>query len=98
MRLFVGSLSFDTKEDDLQQAFAAYGTPTSVTVITDRNTGRSKGFGFVEFASAEEAKKAIEGLNGKELQGRAITVAEARPREDRGGGGGRGGGRFHDRY
>ena len=86
MRLFVGSLSFDTREDDLQQAFSAYGTPTSATVITDRDTGRSKGFGFVEFASAEEAKKAIEGLNGKELQGRTITVAEARPREERGGG------------
>ena len=97
MRLFVGSLSFDTREDDLQQAFSAYGTPTSATVITDRDTGRSKGFGFVEFASAEEAKKAIEGLNGKELQGRTITVAEARPREDRGGGGGGGGGRGGDR-
>jgi RNA recognition motif-containing protein len=97
MKLFVGSLSFDTRDDDLRAAFAPYGTPTSVTVINDRDTGRSKGFGFVEFASADEAKKAMEALNGKELQGRTITVAEARPREDRGGGGGRGGG-HRDRY
>jgi len=99
MRLFVGSLSFDTREDDLRQAFAAHGTPTSVTIIVDRDSGRSKGFGFVEFASPEEAKKAIDALNGTELQGRKITVAEARPREERGGGrggGGRGGNR--DRY
>jgi len=96
MKLFVGSLSFDTRDDDLRAAFSAYGTPTSATVINDRDTGRSKGFGFVEFASADEAKKAMEGLNGKELQGRTITVAEARPREDRGGGGGGRGGR--DRY
>ena len=88
MKLFVGSLSFDTRDDDLRTAFAAYGTPISATVIIDRDTSRSKGFGFVEFASAEEGKKAIEGLNGKELQGRTINVAEARPREDRGGGGG----------
>jgi RNA recognition motif-containing protein len=86
MRLFVGSLSFDTTDEDLRQAFAAFGTPTSATVITDRDAGRSKGFGFVEFTDAGEAKRAMEGLNGKELQGRTITVAEARPREDRGGG------------
>ena len=98
MRLFVGSLSFDTRDDDLRTAFAAYGTPVSATVIIDRDTSRSKGFGFVEFASAEEGKKAIEGLNGKELQGRTINVAEARPREDRGGGGGGGGGGRRDRY
>jgi len=104
MKLFVGSLSFDTREDDLRQAFAAHGNPTSVAVVTDRETGRSKGFGFVEFASAEEAKKAIEALNGTQLQGRTITVAEARPREDRGGGGGGGrgggggGGGRRDRY
>jgi RNA recognition motif-containing protein len=88
MRLFVGSLSFDTRDEDLMTAFSAYGTPTSATVINDRDTGRSKGFGFVEFANADEAKKAMEALNGKELQGRTITVAEARPREDRGGRGG----------
>ena len=98
MRLFVGSLSYDTRDDDLRTAFAAYGTPVSATVIIDRDTSRSKGFGFVEFASAEEGKKAIEGLNGKELQGRTINVAEARPREDRGGGGGGGGGGRRDRY
>ena len=98
MRLFVGSLSFDTRDDDLRTAFAAYGTPVSATVIIDRDTSRSKGFGFVEFASAEEGKKAIEGLNGKELQGRTINVAEARPREDRGGGGDGGGGGRRDRY
>jgi RNA recognition motif-containing protein len=103
MKLFVGSLSYDTRDDDLRTAFAAYGTPISATIIMDRETGRSKGFGFVEFASADEAKKAIEGLNGKELQGRTITVAEARPREDRGGGrggggGGCGGGGSRDRY
>jgi len=83
MRLFVGSLSFDTRDEDLHAAFAAFGTPISATVIVDRDTNRSRGFGFVEFASAEEGKKAIEGLNGKELQGRAVTVAEARPRQDR---------------
>ena len=99
MKLFVGSLSFDTRDEDLRAAFAAFGTPSSATVITDRETGRSKGFGFVEFASADEAKKAMEALNGKELQGRTITVAEARPREDRGGGGGGGGGGGRrDRY
>ena len=93
MKLFVGSLSFDTRDDDLRQAFAAHGTPISATVIVDRDTGRSKGFGFVEFASAEEGKRAMDALNGTQLQGRTITVAEARPREDRGGrGGGRGGG------
>ena len=88
MKLYVGNLSFDTRDDDLRTALSAFGTPTSATVIMDRDTGRSKGFGFVEFASTDEAKKAIDGLNGKELQGRAVTVAEARPREDRGGGGG----------
>ena len=91
MKLFVGSLSFDTRDEDLRQAFAPFGNPTSVTVVMDRMTGRSRGFGFVEFANDEEAKKAIAGLNGTELQGRTINVAEARPREDRGGGGGGGG-------
>ena len=75
MRLFVGSLSFDTREDDLRQAFAAHGAPTSVTIIVDRDTSRSKGFGFVEYGSAEEGQKAIDALNGTELQGRKITVA-----------------------
>ena len=92
MKLFVGSLSYDTRDDDLRTAFAAYGTPISATVVMDRATSRSKGFGFVEFASSEEGQRAIDGLTGKDLQGRAVTVAEARPREDRGGGGGGGGG------
>lgn len=93
MKLFVGSLSYDTRDEDLRAAFAPHGNPISATVIMDRMTGRSKGFGFVEFASAEEGQRAIEALNGTQLQGRTITVAEARPREDRGpgGGGGRGG-------
>ncbi|MBN1770300.1 MAG: RNA-binding protein [Deltaproteobacteria bacterium] len=95
MKLYVGNLPFEIRDEDLRTAVAPYGTPTSATVIMDRDTGRSKGFGFVEFAGADEGRKAIEGLNGKELQGRALTVAEARPREDRGGGGG--GGR-RDRY
>jgi RNA recognition motif-containing protein len=98
MKLFVGSLSFDTRDDDLRAAFAVHGNPLSATVIIDRNTGRSKGFGFVEYASAEEGKRAMDALNGTELQGRTITVAEARPREDRGPGGGGGGGGRRDRY
>ncbi|MDI7266668.1 MAG: RNA-binding protein, partial [Myxococcota bacterium] len=92
MKLFVGSLSFNTQDEDLRQAFAAHGNPVSATVIMDRATGRSKGFGFVEFASDDEGKKAIDALNGTELQGRTITVAQARPREDRDGGGRGGGG------
>jgi len=94
MKLFVGSLSYDTRDEDLRAAFAPHGNPISATVIMDRMTGRSKGFGFVEFASAEGGQRAIEALNGTQLQGRTITVAEARPREDRGGGGGGGRGGF----
>jgi len=86
MKLFVGGLSFDTRDEDLRAAFGAHGTPTSASVVTDRDTGRSRGFGFVEFASADEAKKAIQAMNGTELQGRTINVAEAHARE---GGGGR---------
>lgn len=89
MKIFVGGLSYDTRDEDLHQAFSAFGTPTSATVVTDRETGRSRGFGFVEFASADEARKAISGMDGKELQGRTLNVAEARSRE--------GGGR-RDRY
>jgi len=92
MKLFVGSLSYDTRDEDLRAAFAVHGNPISASVIVDRETGRSKGFGFVEFSSAEEGKRAMEALNGTQLQGRTITVAEARPREDRGGRGGGGGG------
>ncbi len=82
-KLFVGSLSWGVKDDDLANFFAAAGTVVSASVITDRDTGRSKGFGFVEMSSDDEAKKAVEELNGKELDGRAVTVNEARPREER---------------
>ncbi len=88
--LYVGNLSFNTTTDDLRQAFESYGTVTSASVITDRETGRSRGFGFVEMTTG--ADEAIEALNGADLQGRTITVNEARPRTDRRGGGGGGGG------
>jgi RNA recognition motif-containing protein len=91
MKLYVGNLNFNATEDQLRQVFGAYGELTSVTVITDRETGRSKGFGFVEFASAQEGQAAIEALDGKEVGGRALKVNEARPREG-GSGGPRGGG------
>ncbi|HEY4498039.1 MAG TPA: RNA-binding protein [Candidatus Paceibacterota bacterium] len=93
-KLYVGGLSYDTTEGSLKETFAEAGTVESANVITDRATGRSKGFGFVEMSSDEEAKKAIEMFNGKELDGRTITVNEAKPMEDRprGGGGGFGGG------
>ena len=93
-KLYVGGLSYDTTEGSLKETFAEAGTVESANVITDRATGRSKGFGFVEMSSDEEAKKAIEMFNGKELDGRTITVTEAKPMEDRprGGGGGFGGG------
>ena len=106
-KLFVGNLSFDTTENDLQDAFAAHGTITETNLMMDRTTGRPRGFGFITMSTPEEAQKAIEGLNGKDLGGRALTVNIARPKEERpgggggrggygGGGGGRGGGR--DRY
>lgn len=92
-KLYVGNLSYDTNDSDLQQMFAAYGSVQSAQVVMDRDTGRSKGFGFVEMGSDQEAQAAIQGLNGKEAGGRSLTVNEARPREDRGGGrGGYGGG------
>lgn len=81
--LFVGSLSWGVNDDQLKDFFASCGTVVSARVITDRDSGRSKGFGFVEMGSDEEAKKAVDELNGKELDGRAINVSEARPREDR---------------
>ena len=95
MKLYVGNLSFDTSSSDLEQIFGEFGTVESATVVEDRDTGRSRGFGFVEMSSAEEGKTAIEQLNGKEVDGRSLTVNEAKPREERGGGGGgnRGGGR-----
>src|SRR6476619_6428018 len=92
MKLYVGNLSFQTSSDDLQQLFSQAGSVESATVVEDRDTGRSRGFGFVEMASKEEGEKAIEQFNGTEFNGRNLTVNEARPREDRGGrgGGGRG--------
>src|ERR1043166_194326 len=93
MKLYVGNLSFQTSSNDLQELFSQAGTVESANVVEDRDTGRSRGFGFVEMASKEEGEAAIQQFNGKELCGRALTVNEARPREDRrpGGGGGRGG-------
>ena len=92
-KLYVGNLSYSVTGADLQQMFAAHGAVESATIITDRDTGRSKGFGFVEMSSADEAKAAIAALNGQQHDGRALTVNEAKPREDRGGGGGGRGGR-----
>lgn len=89
-KLYVGNLAFQTTSQDLQELFAQAGTVESAQVIEDRDTGRSKGFGFVEMASDDEAAAAIEQFNGKDLAGRTLTVNEARPRENRSGGGGRG--------
>ena len=93
-KLYVGNLGFDVDDNTLEQMFAAYGTVESANVINDRSTGQSKGFGFVEMGSNEEAKAAISGLDGKEHGGRALKVNEAKPREDRGGAEGRGGGGY----
>jgi RNA recognition motif-containing protein len=93
MKLYVGNLSFQTSSEDLQQLFSQAGTVESASVVEDRDTGRSRGFGFVEMATKEEGEKAIEQFNGTDLGGRNLTVNEARPREDRGGRGGGGGGR-----
>jgi RNA recognition motif-containing protein len=90
-KLYVGNLAYSVANSDLQAMFAAFGTVRSAEVIMDRDTGRSKGFGFVEMDSDQEAQAAIQGLNGQDRDGRALTVNEARPREERGGGGGRGG-------
>ena len=106
--IYVGNLSYDATEDDLRQAFSAHGEVTSVSVITDRETGRPRGFAFVEMSNNEEAEKAIQSINDTEIAGRAVRVNVARPKEDRprggGGGGGRGGfgggggGRGRDRW
>ena len=92
-KLFVGNLSFNTTENDLQDAFAAHGTVIEANLMTDRMTGRPRGFGFVTMGSPEEAEKAIQALNGQPLDGRNLTVNVARPREERPPGGGGGGGR-----
>ena len=92
-KLYVGNLSYDVSSSDLEKMFSAHGTVESAQVISDRDTGRSKGFGFVEMESNSEAEAAITALNGQEVDGRALNVSEARPREPRrGGGGGHGGG------
>jgi len=95
-KLFVGNLSFNTTENDLQDAFAAHGTVLEANLMMDRMTGRPRGFGFITMSTPDEAQKAIAALNGKEVDGRALTVNVAKPREERtggGGGGGYGGGR-----
>lgn len=103
MKLFVGNFSFNTTEGDLQALFAPYGSVESVAVVTDRQTGRSRGFGFVEMSDRGEAERAIEALNGKDYGGRTLNVNEARPKVDNGGfrggrqGSGRGG-RQQDDY
>ena len=96
MNIYVGNLAFAITEDELRQAFEAFGKVDTATIIKDKYSGQSKGFGFVEMPSGDEAQAAIEGLNGKDLKGRNLNVNEARPRAEKrggGGGGGRGGGR-----
>ena len=90
-KLYVGNLSYNTTDSDLNRMFEEHGAVDSAKVITDRETGRSKGFGFVEMPNNQEAESAINALNGQDVDGRPLTVNEARPREDRGGGGGGGG-------
>ena len=101
MKLYVGNLAYQTTGEDLQQLFAQAGTVQSASVIEDRETGRSRGFGFIEMSSKEEGHAAIQQFNGHEVGGRALNVNEAKPREDRGGrngGGGRGGNGGGSRY
>jgi cold-inducible RNA-binding protein len=96
--IFVGNLDFNTGEDELRKMFEVYGQVDRVSIMTDRDTGRSRGFGFVEMANAEEGEKAIAALNGTQLGGRTLNVNEARPKPERGaGGGGGGGGRGRER-
>src|SRR5215469_16044146 len=106
--IYVGNLDFNVSEDELRQAFAAYGQVDNVTILKDRDTGQPRGFGFVEMANDEEAEKAINGMNGAQLGSRALNVNEARPKVNKGSGGfggrggnrqgGRGGGGFRNRY
>ena len=91
-KLYVGNLSYDVTDSALEAMFAAHGDVQSAQVIMDRDTGRSKGFGFVEMSSEQEAQNAIKAMNGQQVEGRSLTVNEAKPREDRGGGGRSGGG------
>jgi cold-inducible RNA-binding protein len=100
MKLYVGGLAYSINDEELEKTFAEFGTVTSAAVIKDRDSGQSKGFGFVEMSDDAEAKKAMAELNGKEVSGRSIMVNEARPQEDRrsGGGGGNGGGGFRRSY
>lgn len=93
MKLYVGNLSYQTSDANLQELFSQVGTVESASLVTDRDTGRSRGFGFVEMASREDGEKAIQQFNGKEIDGRSLTVSEARPRENSNRGGGGGGGR-----
>jgi RNA recognition motif-containing protein len=95
--IFVGNLSFSTNEDELRQLFEPFGQVDRVSIMTDRDTGRSRGFGFVEMASNEDGEKAITALNGSQVGGRTLNVNEARPKTERGAGGGGGGGGFRDR-
>lgn len=95
--IFVGNLNFNTSEEDLRQLFEPYGQVDRVSIMTDRDTGRSRGFGFVEMANAEEGEKAIAALNGQEVGGRTLNINEARPKTERSGGGG-GGGRDRGGY
>jgi RNA recognition motif-containing protein len=95
--IFVGNLDFNTSEDELRQLFEAYGQVDRVAIMTDRDTGRSRGFGFVEMSSAEDGEKAIAALNGSQVGGRTLNVNEARPKPERSGGGGGGGGRGRER-
>ncbi|MDD3117211.1 MAG: RNA-binding protein [Lentisphaerae bacterium] len=103
MNIYVGNMSYSMSEDELRDAFATYGTVTSARLVMDRETGRPKGFGFVEMANDNEANAAIEALNGTEMGGRELKINEARPREERprrsfGSGGGNGGGGGNRRY
>ena len=95
--IFVGNLDFNTSEDELRQLFEVYGQVDRVAIMTDRDTGRSRGFGFVEMSSAEDGEKAIAALNGPQVGGRTLNVNEARPKPERTGGGGGGGGRGRER-
>ncbi len=97
MNIYIGNLSFETTEESLRQAFEGYGEVSTVSIVTDRYTGKSRGFGFVEMASKGEAEAAITGLNGQELDGQTLNVNEAKPRTEKGGGG-RGGGRRYNSW